>query len=172
MMFLPLEFSLGNAGGIAGLGFLLVLAVLAVILIFVKILSKVLNNGKGKKKEEQVSAPAEAAPVNTPAVAEKATEAVKEEVVEEEPSLPYTPGYVTLDGVAEQDAAVIMAITSYKTGIALERLAFKSIKRLNRDPVLENVSEQDAAVIMAITSDKTGIALENLCFNSIKLLED
>ena len=35
-MFLPLEFSLGNAGGIAGLGFLLVLAVLAVILIFVK----------------------------------------------------------------------------------------------------------------------------------------
>ena len=65
-----------------------------------------------------------------------------------------------------------MAITSYKTGIALERLAFKSIKRLNQDPVLENVSEQDAAVIMAITSDKTGIALENLCFNSIKLVEE
>ncbi len=168
MMFLPLEFTFGNAGSLAVLGFGLVLAVLAVLLIFVKILSKFTSK---RKKDDKVSAPAEAAPVSTPAVAEKVAETAPEEVVEES-SIPYTPGYVTLDGVAEQDAAVIMAITSYKTGIALERLAFKSIKRLNQDPVLENVSEQDAAVIMAITSDKTGIALENLCFNSIKLVED
>ena len=65
-----------------------------------------------------------------------------------------------------------MAITSHNTGIALENLTFRSIKRLNQDPVLENVSEQDAAVIMAITSDKTGIPLEKLSFNSIKLVED
>ena len=87
------------------------------------------------------------------------------------PEIPYIPGYVVLDGVAEQDAAVIMAITSHKTGIDLNRLAFNSIKRLNQDPVLENVEEQDAAAIMAITSDKTGIPLENLIFNSIKLVE-
>lgn len=169
-MFLPLEFTFGDAGSLAVMGFGLVLAVLAVLCIFVKVLSKFTSKGKGKN-EDKVSTPAEAAPASAPAVAEKSVEAVTEEVVEES-SIPYTPGYITLDGVAEQDAAVIMAITSYKTGIALERLAFKSIKRLNQDPVLENVSEQDAAVIMAITSDKTGIALENLCFNSIKLVED
>ena len=171
MMFLPLEFTFGNAGSLAVMGFGLVIAVLAVLLIFVKILSIFTSKKKGKK-EDTANAPAEVAPVSTPVATEKAAEEAPEEVVEEESSLPYTPGYVTLDGVAEQDAAVIMAITSHKTGIALERLAFKSIKRLNQDPVLENVSEQDAAVIMAITSDKTGIALENLCFNSIKLVEE
>ncbi len=86
--------------------------------------------------------------------------------------IPHIPGFVVLDGVKEQDAAVIMAITADKTGIPLERLDFKSIKRLNQYPVLENIEEQDAAAIMAITSDKTGIPLENLIFNSIKLVED
>ena len=83
-------------------------------------------------------------------------------------NLPYTPGYVTLDGVKEQDAAVIMAITSKETGIPLERLCFKYIRRLNQDPVLENIEEQDAAVIMAIVANKLNKPIENLCFNSIK----
>ena len=126
-MFLPLEFTFGNAGSLAVMGFGLVIAVLAVLLIFVKILSIFTSKKKGKK-EDKANAPAEVAPVSTPVAAEKAAEAAPEEVVEEESSLPYTPGYVTLDGVAEQDAAVIMAITSYKTGIALENLCFNSIK--------------------------------------------
>ena len=100
---------------------------------------------------------------------------VEEETFEEEidePKIPYIPGYVVLDGVSEQDAAVVMAITSHKTGIPLERLAFKTITRLNQDPILENVSEQDAAAIMAITSDRTGIPLDRLAFNTIKLVEE
>ena len=165
-MFLPLEFTFGDAGNLSSFGFLLVLAVLAVVLIFVKLLPKFTN-----KNKEEISTPAEAAPVDAVIATENEPEASVEESPEEE-DIPYIPGYVTLDGVKEQDAAVIMAITSFKTGIALERLAFKSIKRLNQDPILENVSEQDAAVIMAITSNKTGIALDNLCFNSIKLVED
>ena len=79
-------------------------------------------------------------------------------------------GYVTLEGLSEQDAATIMAITSHKTGIPLERLGFCSIRL--KSPELINVSEQDAAAVMAITSHKTGIPLENLYFKSIKLLED
>ena len=77
-----------------------------------------------------------------------------------------------LDGVKEQDAAVIMAITSHESGIPLERLCFKSIRRLNQEPELINIEEQDAAVVMAIISDKTGISLDNLIFNSIKLVEE
>ena len=95
-----------------------------------------------------------------------------EEPAKTESPLPYTPGYVTLDGVKEQDAAVIMAITSHESGIPLERLCFKSIRRLNQEPKLINIEEQDAAVVMAIISDKTGISLDNLIFNSIKLVEE
>ena len=170
MTFLPLanNFSFSDAAVISAFGFVLVLAVLAALAILVLGFSKVFSLiTKTNKKAKDADAPktstvaTEAKPASEP-VAEKA-EACDDS---------YIPGYVTLDGVSEQDAAVIMAITSDKTGIPLERLAFRSIKRLNQNPVLENVSEQDAAVIMAITADKTGIPLENLAFNSIKLVEE
>lgn len=173
MTFLPLteEFGLVDASGLSGLGFLLVLSVLAFLAILVYTFSTVFSKIKGKKENTK---PVEKQ--NNPVVVPQETkiaEATAEEIIaEEEPEVPHTPGYVLLDGVSEQDAAVIMAITSFKTGIPLERLDFNKIKRLNQDPILENVSEQDAAVIMAITSSKTGIALENLCFNSIKLVEE
>ena len=172
MSFLPLAeklFGFFDASKVSGLGFLLVITVLAVLLIFVKVLSGVISKGtKGAKKAQSESAP------ETATVTPSPVEAVEDDATEEiaESDIPYIPGYVVLDGVSEQDAAVIMAITSHKTGIALERLCFKSVKRLNQDPVLENISEQDAAAIMAIVADRTGISLENLCFNSIKLVEE
>ncbi len=168
MTFLPL-FSISDALGTSGLGFLLVLIVLAVIMLFVRLLSKAINGAsKKEKKEETVAEVQSPAPMQT---------AQPEKVVAEEPAttevpLPYTPGYVTLDGVKEQDAAVIMAITSHESGIPLERLCFKSIRRLNQEPELINIEEQDAAVVMAIISDRTGISLDNLIFNSIKLVEE
>lgn len=179
-MMLPLKVeSLGlyEAIGIAVLGFVIVLIVLAFLMLFVKLLSKIISGASekasGEKKEEKASVNEAPVPV-TPAVSavkapETAPAPIANTVAEE---LPYTPGYVTLDGVSEQDAAVIMAITSHKTGIGLERLCFKSIKRLNQEPTFENIEEQDAAVIMAITADKLGIPFENLCFNSIKLVEE
>ena len=168
MTFLPL-FSIPDALGTSGLGFLLVLAVLAVIMLFVRLLSKVLG-GKSKKdiKEDSKTEVHLTAPVQTT----QPETVVAEEPVKTEAPLPYTPGYVTLDGVKEQDAAVIMAITSHESGIPLERLCFKSIRRLNQEPELINIEEQDAAVVMAIISDKTGISLDNLIFNSIKLVEE
>lgn len=168
MTFLPL-FSIPDALGTSGLGFLLVLAVLAVIMLFVRLLSKILG-GKSKKgnKEETVTEAQSPAPVQST----QTGTVIAEEPAKAEVTLPYTPGYVTLDGVKEQDAAVIMAITSHESGIPLERLCFKSIRRLNQEPELINIEEQDAAVVMAIISDKTGISLDNLIFNSIKLVEE
>ncbi len=171
MTFLPLAnegLNFGGALGISGLGFGIVIVVLAVLAVFVILLSKIINAGK----KEKTKAPADASAPATAPVAPAAPVSESAEVVEEAaPEIPHIPGYVVLDGVSEQDAAVLMAITSHKTGIDLSRLDFKSIKRLNQDPVLVNVEEQDAAAIMAITSDKTGIPLENLIFNSIKLVE-
>ena len=168
MTFLPL-FSIPDALSTSGFGFLLVLVVLAVIMFFVKILSKAINGASKKEKaEEPVTEVQTPAPVQT---AQTKT-VIAEEPKKTEAPLPYTPGYVTLDGVKEQDAAVIMAITSHESGIPLERLCFKSIRRLNQEPELINIEEQDAAVIMALISDKTGISLDNLIFNSIKLVEE
>ena len=168
MTFLPL-FSFPDALGTSGFGFILVLVVLAVIMLFVKLLS---NVSGGKSKKEAKEGNVISAPVSTP-IQEIQPEAVEEKASEKtEVSLPYTPGYVTLDGVKEQDAAVIMAITSKETGIPLERLCFKYIRRLNQEPELINIEEQDAAVIMALVSHKTGISLDNLIFNSIKLVEE
>ncbi len=168
MTFLPL-FSFPDALGTSGFGFLLVLAVLAVIMLFVRLLSKVLGRKSKKEKNEE-----SVAEVQSPTLVQQAhTETVvAKEPEKNEVPLPYTPGYVTLDGVKEQDAAVIMAITSHETGIPLERLCFKYIKRLNQEPELINIEEQDAAVVMAIISDKTGISLDNLIFKSIKLVEE
>lgn len=169
MTFLPL-FSITDATGIAGFGFVVVLVLLLVIACFVALLSKTIN-GVSKKTVKKESEPIKTENKPSPVITqEKAV--VTENVATSEATLPYTPGYVTLDGVSEQDAAVIMAITSHESGIPLERLAFKYIKRLNQEPELINIEEQDAAVVMAIISDKTGIALDKLIFNSIKLVEE
>ena len=181
MNFLPMlkvdSLDFGGATGVAVFGFILVIIVLAVLALFVKALSGIIGGASKKKPKVKAEKSVETTVIPSSSVAPVAPttpveEAKTEQTATDTVELPYTPGYVTLDGISEQDAAVIMAITSENTGIPLERLCFKSIRRLNQDPVLENVSEQDAAVIMAITSDKTGIALENLCFNSIKLVEE
>ena len=174
MTFLPLAQEINgfkDALGISGIGIVIVIAVLAVLAIFVLLISKVFG---GKKKAAKEETPAEA-PAATETVVEKSSESVEameEKADYDEIEIPHIPGYVVLDGVSEQDAAVVMAITSHKTGIDLARLDFKRIKRLNQNPELINIEEQDADAIMAITADKTGIPLENLIFNSIKLVED
>ena len=161
MNFLPLSTTMGlsEALGLSGFGFGIVLIVLAFLAVFVLILSSFFK----KNKTESAKAPtkqetvAEVIP-ETPVVTETKTQ-----------DSVYT-GYVTLEGISEQDAAVVMAITSHNTGIPLERLGFCSIKL--KSPELINVTEQDAATVMAITSHKTGIPLENLYFKSIRLMED
>ena len=168
MTFLPL-YSIIDGLGVAGLGFPLVLVVLAGIMFFVWLITKIFGKKSNKKKTEKV---ATESPSSAPVQATQPEIIDVEEPAKTEVSLPYTPGYVTLDGVKEQDAAVIMAITSHESGIPLERLCFKYIKRLNQEPELIDIEEQDAAVVMAIISDKTGISLDNLIFNSIKLVEE
>lgn len=146
--------------------FLAIGAIVVLVFYFIK-KAKAGKTAENSDVIASTDAPAEA-------VTETAVEAQAEpeKAEDEAPEIPHIPGYVVLDGVSEQDAAVVMAITAHQTGIDLARLDFKSIKRLNQNPVLENIEEQDAAVVMAITADKTGIPLENLIFNSIKLVED
>ena len=159
MTFLPLADTSNSKAYL----FLAIGAVIVLVFYFIK--KARARKASGEQIAETATA---AAPVQEIAEAPGDAPADTDEEITE---IPHIPGYVVLDGVSEQDAAVLMAITSHRTGIDLSCLDFKSIKRLNQDPVLENVEEQDAAAIMAITSDRTGIPLENLIFNSIKLVE-
>lgn len=134
----------------------IIIAVIIVALVAWKLIS-------GKKSKNAAEVPAAPVAAEQPATAPEAEKEVKS-------TEPVYTGYVTLEGLSEQDAATIMAITSHKTGIPVERLGFCSIRL--KSPELINVSEQDAAAVMAITAHKTGIPLENLYFKSIRLMED
>ncbi len=177
MNFLPLaieKLTTSESIGVSGLGFVIVLIVLAVLALFVMLLSRIINGKKEKPVQEETKDVTEKTQSPIEPVLKEVQQVVESSVETLEPvdEIPHIPGFVVLDGVSEQDAAVVMAITAHQTGIDLARLDFKSIKRLNQDPVLENIEEQDAAAIMAIVADKTGIPLDRLIFNSIKLAED
>lgn len=170
MTLLPLkqltEITTGEAWLTAAIGFSLVLIVLAVLALFVKALSAIVSAAANKDKR---LAAADGAPDIAGVPAEPQADIQSNADI----AMAVTaPGSVVLDGVSEQEAAVIMAITADKTGIPLEKLAFLSVKRLNQDPELINVSEQDAAVIMAITAHRLGKPLNTLEFKSIKLSEE
>ncbi len=161
MILLPLqitEIKFSEALIIAVFGFLLVITVLAVLALFVKLLTAIIS-ASTKRLAKNDEKPTEN------------TNTQSNNIVNTKDDFVYN-GYVTLDGVSEQDAAVIMAIVSDKTGIPLERLAFNSIKRLNQNPELVGISEQDAAAVMAITADRLSKPIENLNFKSIKLVEE
>ena len=111
------EMTPGRALLISLVGFLLVFLILGFLALFIKALGKGFDAaGKKQKKAPEpapeVPVPAPAAPVGKP--------------------LPPTmsAGTLVLEDVSEEEAAIIMAITSEQTGIPLNRLEFHSIKRL------------------------------------------
>lgn len=88
-------------------GFVVVLSMLAIIAIAILIFSKVMACFSGKKEKN------ETAPAETPA-APAANQARSLDLID----------------VDESTAAVIMAIVSEESGIPLDRLSFKSIKKV------------------------------------------
>lgn len=105
--------SLGTAGLVALLGYLVVFFGLALLMVVVMILGKVMQS---RKKQAPAAAPvagaAPAAPVKPSAPA------------------PGSAGQLKLYDVPDRDAAVIMAIVANKMGRPLNELRFKSIKEV------------------------------------------
>ncbi|MDD7615585.1 MAG: OadG family protein [Oscillospiraceae bacterium] len=94
-----------KAALVAVVGFCTVLLILAVIALFIKGIAAVFD--KSAKKKKTTNSPITPVPAD--------------------PSAPVQPS-VELINVDEQTAAIIMAIVSHRSGISLDRLAFKSIK--------------------------------------------
>ena len=94
-----------KAALVAVVGFCTVLLILAVIALFIKGIAAIFD--KSAKKKKTATSPIVSVPTA--------------------PSAPVQPS-VELINVDEQTAAIIMAIVSHRSGISLDRLAFKSIK--------------------------------------------
>ena len=101
--------------GIALVGILVVLAELALLAIFIMILSKIIGAFTKKKKAAE------------PGIT--VTPALEAENTAPAPAADYD-GSPNLINVDEPTAACIMAIVSDRSGIPLERLRFRSIKLL------------------------------------------
>lgn len=86
-------------------GFVTVIVILAIIALFVKLITFVFGAFNKKTADAPASATATPAPVQAPAVRD--------------------PELINVD---EKTAAVVMAIVSHESGIPLNRLEFKSIK--------------------------------------------
>ncbi len=97
----------------AALGVTVVMATLALIAVFIILISKIIRIVEGKATKAQPEAAVAAAPAGTP--------------------MPegMNNGEVDLIGVDEKTAAVIMAIVSQQSNIPLNRLSFKSIKLID-----------------------------------------
>ena len=96
-------------------GFVVVLSMLAIIAVAILVFSKVMALLSKKNKKEEASAAPEAAP-SAPAGTPLADG--------------NSAGKLDLVDVDEPTAAVIMAIVSEQSGIPLNRLSFKSIKKV------------------------------------------
>ncbi|MBQ9507787.1 MAG: OadG family protein [Clostridia bacterium] len=107
--------TLGRALLIAAVGFLIVFAVLGLIALFVKAMGKAFDAAEKKKQSEPASVPAAAQTRTSPPA---------------EPALPEneSAGQLVLTDVTEEEAALIMAIVSHKSGVPLNRLQFNSIR--------------------------------------------
>ena len=118
-MGMPLGEKLVFALQVSLFGILMVFMLLIILAVLIMIISRVVRLGENLagKKGKKNAASDEPAPVQQSAAAG--------------PPLPGTQsqGTLELDGVDEPTAAVIMAIVSDESGIPLNRLLFKSIKK-------------------------------------------
>ena len=111
--------SLLDALMVALSGFVIVFIMLAVLWGIIMLVSRAVTG----VERSPAAAPAPVAPQSTPAPIPVSAPAAA-------PAAPavQTPPQVVLEGVSEPEAACVMAIVSYETGIPLDELVFKSIK--------------------------------------------
>ena len=111
------DIGIGTAGLVALMGYLVVFFGLVLLMIVVMIMGKIMV--ASKKKTEQAAAEA----------AVKAAEAPAAPAPAADPA-PGSAGEIKLHGVAQRDAAMIMAIVADKMGKPINELRFKSIKEV------------------------------------------
>lgn len=114
------DITIGQALLISLFGFGIVFLVLGFLAVFVTLMGRAMAAmQKNKKSGAQVCAPAQAA---------VASENIGQPLPDNR-----SEGELVLTGVTEEEAAVIMAVTSFKSKIPLNHLKFNSIRLLEDD---------------------------------------
>ena len=119
-MGMPLGEKLVFALQVSLFGILMVFLLLIILAVLIMIISRVVRLGEnlaGKKGKKNAASSDEPAPLQQSAAAGTPLPGTQSQ------------GTLELDGVDEPTAAVIMAIVSDESGIPLNRLLFKSIKK-------------------------------------------
>ncbi len=101
-------------------GFFLVFIILGFLALFVKAMGAGFDRASAKKRN--VSLPS---PVGSPALPRQTEGSPLPENT--------SAGTLVLDNVSEEEAAVLMAVVSHRSGIPLNRLQFHSIRCLEED---------------------------------------
>ena len=109
--------SIGNAGVIAVMGYLVVCCGLVLLMVVIMVMGRIMV---AKAKKAQAAAPAEAPAAPAPAPKEPA---------------PGSAGELKLYDTDPRDAAMIMAIVADTLGKPLNELRFKSIREVKDDEI-------------------------------------
>ena len=104
--------TVGESLLLSGIGILVVFLELIILALLILGISKLISRAAQRKLDKEETAPAPAAP-SAPA------------------AKPALPPIVDLVGVDEPTAAVVMALVADRSGIPLERLAFRSIRKID-----------------------------------------
>ena len=104
--------SVGTAGIVAVMGYLVVFFGLVLLLAVVAVMGRIIS----RKAAQPAPAPAAEAPAPAPVV--------------EKPAAKGTAGELKLYNVPPKDAALIMAIVAYRLGKPINELRFRSIKEV------------------------------------------
>lgn len=110
---LEIKMPIGEALSVSLIGIVTVITILAIIALLINIVSRLIRAMEASVNKNKPAASAPAAAAAPTAVAGQ------------------SEGSVELIDTDEKEAAAIMAIVSNKSGIPLERLRFKSIRRID-----------------------------------------
>lgn len=153
----------GESLTMAGIGIVVVFLELVIIAGIVLLMGKVLGKTSGKKADAAPAA--KAAPAAAPVKAAAPAAAVRTLVA----------GYrvlgpvLSLCGVDEPTAAMVMAITADKLGTQPSELSFRAIRAIELPEKLNGIKAETAAEVVSKCATENGFTLDEVIIKSINL---
>ena len=117
------EMTLSRAALISAVGILTVFLILSILAVFVKVMGFGFDRLHETRRKKMAAAAPRPAPAPAPAAKPAGTPLPADT----------SEGTLKLIDVTEEEAAVIMAVVSHRSGIPLNRLQFNSIKAVSED---------------------------------------
>ena len=152
----------GESLTMSGIGMLVVFMELIILAIIIMLMGKVVSSIAGKKGNAAPAA--KAAPAAAPVKAAAPAAAVRTLVAGYNVLKPV----LTLCGVDEPTAAMVMAITADKLGTQPQELSFRAIRAIELPAELGGLKPEEAAELVSKCAAENGFTLDTVTIKSIK----